>query len=209
VEQDEIHDVWVIALLKYMFGRTTIAQKRLLRLLDEDNRAIIHVVRGRKHSIQFQTRSRKLSLRLPIISVVALVRDGYLAPMRKVDWLRATTFDLKLTQKGQRYIRAVDTGAELPRPSSPIAAWWDMIWWRAFIALIATLVFDVLGFILQVHRRVGFNIIYASFTAVHRFVPTLYLTITAVTLASDARLPTCGAVQSAMHRCSTTVSVAG
>jgi len=57
--------------------------------------------------------------------------------------------------------------------------------------------------------RVGFNIIYASFTAVHRFVPTLYLTITAVTLASDARLPTCGAVQSAMHRCSTTVSVAG
>jgi len=54
--------------------------------------------------------------------------------------------------------------------------------------------------------RVGFNIIYAPFTAVHRLVHALYLTITAVTNASDARLPAYKAVQPATHRCSTAFS---
>lgn len=62
---------------------------------------------------------------------------------------------------------------------------------------------------LSASGRVGFNIIYGLFRAAHRFVRTLYLTITVVTLASDARLPACGAVQSAMYRCSTAFSAAG
>jgi len=59
------------------------------------------------------------------------------------------------------------------------------------------------------YKRVGFNIIYGLFRTAQPFVRTLYLTITAVTLASDARLPACGAVQLAMYRCSTAFSAAG
>src|SRR5581483_6448048 len=47
--------------------------------------------------------------------------------------------------------------------------------------------------------RVGFNIIYAPFTTLHGLVRALYSTITAVMLASPARLPPDGAVQPRMH----------